>query len=130
MISNVLVNIAINNSLNKSKFFNYLNNHSYSYVWLHGYNNDKLGDIDIAVDLETFKNIDKIVKNFADENSFRILQILQHEYCAKYFVLVKNLEKILEYLILDICSDYVRNGRVLIYFKDLIKNRVYENGFF
>jgi thymidylate kinase len=58
------------------------------------------------------------------------VQILQHEYCAKYFILGRIRDNHIEYLIPDICADYVRDGRVLINSEDLLKEREFYEGFY
>lgn len=99
-------------------------------VWLHGYKYQGWGDIDIVVSKNIFTKINNIIVQFSHNNSYKVLQIFHHEYCAKYFVLAKLKNNVVEYLILDICSDYVRNGRIWIRDYEFLNNRTNENGFY
>lgn len=121
--------MIINNIALLGELFNYLNC-KINYVWIHGYNNESLGDVDIAINECEFNKIEKYILEFCDKNGFKLLQILQHEYCAKYFVLGKQTENSTEYLIPDICSNYVRDSRILIKAIDLLGGRVYNGQFY
>ncbi len=114
------------NSISTNNIFLFLNKKKSNYVWLHSYGSDNLGDIDISISKEEFSKVEDLIREFCIEEKFRFLQILHHEYCAKYFVLGRINEKCIEYLIPDICSDYVRNGRILLSAEDLLKNKIFN----
>lgn len=119
----------INNFETVEKFFRYLNK-DVDYVWLHGDKNTSWGDIDIAVSLKDFDTIENTIKRFCEKTGFKIIQIFNHEYCAKYFILCRmNVQKI-EYLIPDICSHFVRDNRILINSDDLLKGKQFINGYY
>ncbi|MDH5525606.1 MAG: hypothetical protein OEY01_16690, partial [Desulfobulbaceae bacterium] len=81
-------------------------------------------DIDIVVPATDFKKIHMLVQKFAGEYCLQIVQCLQHEYCAFYFVLVfhgkgKNNGSVA----LDICSNYYRQGSPYIPARMLLQGR-------
>ena len=104
-------------------FFRFLQSRSVPYVWLHGYLENRLGDVDIAVQAETFSIIEEIITGYGAASGFSVVQLLHHESTAKYFVLERWTDG-LEYLIIDICSDYRRNGRVFLPSETLLSKRV------
>lgn len=120
----------INNAVTINEFFLFFNKKKIEYVWLHGYNNKKFGDIDIAVTDEVFNNIENIIISFCSLHNFQLLQVIQHEFCAKYFVLGKINNGSVEYLIPDICSHYVRNGRIFLKADELLNNRIFNGSFY
>lgn len=123
--------IAVNVQSSVITFLSYLNEVlKIKYVWLHGYNSELNNDIDISIEPPAFRLLDQIIRQFSIHSSFKIVQLLQHEYCAKYYVLARNNDAYFEYLVLDICSDYVRNRRVLIEASDLLTNRRYLNNYY
>lgn len=123
-------NCIINEKSSIYRFCTLLEDSKIDYVWLHGYNNEKLGDVDLAVDAKSLIKIGSIVQKYAVQHGFRVLQVLQHEYCAQYFILGKLTNNQIEYLIPDICSDYVRNGRILIKAEMLLESRVFGDDFY
>lgn len=78
------------------------------------------GDIDIVVSHKVFKKIDHVISNFATDNEMQLVQCLQHESTAKYFVLSDNLDHTI--ICPDICSSYVRDKRLLINNQQLLNN--------
>lgn len=120
----------INNIPDISIFFSFLNNEHIKYVWLHNYNNEILGDFDIAVSEKDFYQIERIINEFCVAHNFKLLQIIQHEFCAKYFVLGKINNCGIEFLIPDICSHYVRNGRIFLTADELLKNKIFNGNFY
>ena len=79
------------------------------------------GDIDIVVSQNIFHNINNIISDFSTKNDMQLIQCMQHETTAKYFALSDNFNHSI--ICPDICSSYVRNKRLLIDNKLLIKNR-------
>ncbi|WP_027358830.1 hypothetical protein [Desulforegula conservatrix] len=69
------------------------------------------GDVDIVIESRPAKEINKIISFFSDNNELCLVQMLQHEQCAYYFVLFKQNDSQLINIKLDICSDYLRNGK-------------------
>lgn len=122
--------IIINNHKSIISLLNLFYKSGIKYVWLHGYNCEKLGDIDIAIENKDLKRIKNIINIYCKTNDFKLLQIIQHEYCAWYFVLGKQTENSVEYLIPDICSNYVRDGRILVIADDLLNGRLFNGQFY
>jgi len=122
--------ININSQKNVENLFYFLNKNHVQYVWLYGHNNNRWGDIDIAMNKDDFNKIDTLIKMFCSKHGFQLLQIFQHEYCAKYFVLGKKSDGCIEYLIPDICSDYVRDNRILIKAKNLLEGSLFNGKFY
>ena len=89
-------------------------------------------DIDIVVDPLSIGLIDSLLFKFANNNQIYLIQILQHEQTAFYFILAWMSEKgELHFLHPDICGDYYRNGRKLISAKKILQKSVvagYETG--
>jgi len=123
--------VTINNRKTILSFFSYLNKEKNNYVWLHGYNNQHLGDIDIAMAVNDFNSIDIILADFCKSEKFNVIQMIQHEKDAKYFVLIRNASaNNFEYLIIDVCTDYKRDGRILLDINKLLENRHKKAGFY
>lgn len=122
--------MIVNEKSKVYSFFEFLEAKDVLYVWLHGYYSKDLDDIDIAVSKEEFHKIEKTVREFCDVHNYKLLQIFQHEYCAKYFVLGKINDNVIEYLIPDICSHYVRDGRILIESERLLNGRLFNGQFY
>ena len=62
------------------------------------------------------------MNKFCLNNNYQNIQILQHEPTSKYFVLYSITEE--NYLILDICSDYLVNGHLLLSETQLLNNPI------
>lgn len=122
--------VILNKLSSINNLFVCFHNRKVEYAWLHSYSRDDWGDIDIAVSLKDFETIDSTIERFCEKTNFRIIQILKHEYCAKYFVLGKIAENSIEYLIPDICTHYVREGRILLKADKLLYKRQYSGNFF
>lgn len=81
-------------------------------------------DVDIVVD-ETFTAaVAHTVCDFCDKNDLQLVQCLEHEQNARYFVVGwRNADDNYDFLALDICGDYYRNGRKLLSSLDLLATR-------
>jgi len=93
---------------------------------------DLLGDVDLVVNRESIGRIHADVETVCNSLRMRIVQLLQHEQCAYYFVLTWFEEEDWRYLKLDICSDYLRNARLLMTADELLAGRQQdeETGYF
>lgn len=87
------------------------------------------GDVDIVIEKRPVKMINKILSFFSDNNELCIVQMLQHEQCAYYYVLFnENACKSIN-LKLDICTDYLRNGKTFLKSNEILSGRTKtENG--
>lgn len=125
-----MLKVVVNKRASILTLLGYFESKNANYVWIHDQDSISIGDIDLAVTRELFNQIDQLILSFASDNSFKVIQVLQHEYCAKYFVLIRLIEEEVEYLIPDICSDYVRDGRIFIKAEEFINQRIYKDGYY
>lgn len=107
-------------------FVRYLENRRILYAVLGdsaGYPHEIHSDIDIILLPEDYDNRVNIIREFAEQTSINLVQLLQHEFCASYFVLAwKDKDGKSSFIALDICSDYYRMGKPLLKATDLLKN--------
>ena len=122
--------IVINDKGAIKIFFQYLQKQKIVYTLLHGYENPNLGDVDICLNAKTLMLIESLAHKFEISSNFRLIQVFQHEFCAKYLILVKTIDNKVEYLIPDVCSNYVRDNRILLTSEELLKNRIFSDGFY
>ncbi|MFC5412572.1 hypothetical protein ACFPMF_24820 [Larkinella bovis] len=80
-------------------------------------------DIDLAVSKNDFKKIEKHMQDFACENNVDILGYLQHEITAKFFICSTKNGGSNIIMNPDICSDYYRNGFLIIKSEQLLDKR-------
>jgi len=83
-------------------------------------------DVDIVVTEQSFKTSDNWIKQFCNEFEYTICNYLQHEIKAKSFVVAKiNPKNLLTtFIAIDVCSDYYRDGRLLINYCSLLENKI------
>ncbi|MGX5857993.1 hypothetical protein ACWKW6_30335 [Dyadobacter jiangsuensis] len=82
-------------------------------------------DVDIAVTPELLGISNSWIKEFCDNNHLLICNRLDHEITARYYVVAKVSPETNEihYLAIDLCSDYVREGRTIISSSELLAGR-------
>jgi thymidylate kinase len=82
-------------------------------------------DVDIVVSHEAVQNIPEKLREFCRRKGAKVVQVLQHEQTAWYFVLAwqDGAGQIL-FLHLDICSDYYRNGKLFLRASELLQDPV------
>ncbi len=79
-------------------------------------------DVDIILKPEDYKNSTELIRKFSDNTGPALVQLIHHEFCASCFVLaIKNDDKKLSFIALDICSDYYINGKPILRSSDLLK---------
>lgn len=82
------------------------------------------GDIDIAVDPAALDTLPQILAGFCEQEGLRLVQCWQHEVTAFHYVLARReTDGTLGLLSLDICSDFVRNGRPFLTAAHLVDGR-------
>jgi thymidylate kinase len=82
------------------------------------------GDIDIVVDEQSIPKIHENLFRFCNERGARIVQILQHERSAWYFVFVwSDVSGHPCFLHPDICADYFRRGRLFLRAHEILAGR-------
>lgn len=90
------------------------------------YPHEIASDIDIVVSRNEFNRISEIVHSFCIEYDFHLCNILQHEVSGKYFVIAKidTDNQTITNLAFDFCSDYMRQGRIILTADELLANTV------
>jgi len=87
--------------------------------------NDADSDIDIFIQFKDKKYLYNIIKEFCIKNNLKIVNIFQHEVGAFYFVLIyKNQFNKNQFILLDICNEYVAYGHKLIDFINCTKKNI------
>ena len=88
-------------------------------------------DVDFMVLPEQFPELYRILQSLAKANGAKLVQALQHETTACYYVWVKIAEDNLVFLHPDASSDYRRKGRVWLSAKEMLSSRrLHPNGFY
>jgi len=86
---------------------------------------DISGDIDIVISNDDLSSINNKIYQFSKQQQCNLVQILQHEYTAFYFVLSwLNADNNIEYLHPDICGDYLRNGTFMLSAEEILEGRI------
>ena len=80
-------------------------------------------DIDIIVAVAFLFEVERVIIESAASCNAVISQILPHETCAYYYVLSVACGEGYQFVKLDICSDYLRNGRLMIPADKLLDGR-------
>ena len=89
------------------------------------YRHTILSDIDIVVAHDHLRSSIDALVSFAKSKELGIVQVLQHEQSAWYFVLAKtDTQGGIHFIQPDICSDYYRFGRLFIRASDILDGRV------
>lgn len=83
-----------------------------------------VGDIDIVLAQKDFARHRALTRSVADRVGGRVVQCLQHERSAFYYVIALPPDcGTRAYMTLDLCSDYVRQRRLFIHADDLLRDR-------
>jgi serine acetyltransferase/thymidylate kinase len=78
-------------------------------------------DVDIVVPQAVVPALPQLIDAFCQRQQVRLVQCLQHEYNAFYFVLAfDGVNGRPQYLALDLCGDYHRSGRKLLPASELL----------
>lgn len=81
-------------------------------------------DVDIVVRPAAFAGIARTIARFCRAHDVQLVQMIQHEQTAVYFVLAWRAESgELRFLAPDFCSDYFRNGRRLLSAEEVLTQR-------
>lgn len=81
-------------------------------------------DIDIVVARAAFSGITRTIARFCRAHDVRLVQMIQHEQTAVYFVLAwYTVSGELRFLAPDICSDYLRDGRRFLSADEILAQR-------
>lgn len=119
--------------MNKTDIFNYFieefNRCNINYVVLHSYQNFPNvfeSDIDIAIKLDNIGQAVMLLDEILMKTDWSIVQTWQHENLAVDCVISNNVE----FLQVDFCINYERNGRNLIDIEILIEDRFKYKNFY
>ncbi|MBC7983907.1 MAG: hypothetical protein H7Y02_08640 [Candidatus Obscuribacterales bacterium] len=108
-------------------FFRFLEERQIRYAVVgdvRGFPNAVRHDVDIIVDQAVTAIVPMEVCAFCDRHDLRLTQCSEHEQNARCFVVSwSNTEDKLEFLAIDICGDYYRNGRKLLSAIDILATR-------
>ena len=86
------------------------------------------GDTDIVTDSQSLSLIKSSLSQFCHNHNIQIVQILQHEQSAWYYVLAWfNEAGQLNWFNPDICSDYFRFGQLFLKADELLSDRIPKN---
>lgn len=78
------------------------------------------GDVDIIIPQEKIKSLHLIMISFCKENDFNLVQCLQHENNAFYYVIQWWQNNSPAFLKLDICGDYYRKAKLFLKADELL----------
>jgi len=81
-------------------------------------------DIDIIVDPKSLSSLHQIISKFCKEYDVQLVQVLQHEQNAYYYVLAWFDQNEVRFLHPDICGDYYRKGILFLEARELLLNRI------
>lgn len=117
--------------MNCTEVFNYLfesfNSQNIDYVIIHSYQYlpDRFdSDIDTAINVSNIKDAIKLLDSILAGTGWRVIQFWRHENYAADCV-ISNDE---EFLQVDFCTHYERNGRVVMPVQELLEGkRIYKN---
>lgn len=86
---------------------------------------DKIsGDIDLVMCADGLKHIHQHMFEFCRQNNLKLVQVLEHEPSAYYFVLSwMDLAGKPQYLHPDICGDYIRGSRLFLTAGEILTSR-------
>jgi thymidylate kinase len=87
-------------------------------------------DIDFIVSQSDIKKVALVLWRFAGTAAFKMVQALQHEVEAFYFVLVRVEANGIIYFHPDVCTDYIRHQRIWFSADEILASRRLWNGFF
>lgn len=81
-------------------------------------------DIDIVIDSSCLTKFLRTLSLFCEENHAKIVQVLQHEQSAWYWICAwMDNENILQFLHPDVCTDFFRDGVLFLHNHELLGNR-------
>lgn len=111
-----------------STLFQYLEDDGVNYVVVgdtRGYPEEIHGDTDIVTDPRSLALAQRSLLKFCRDYSIKIVQVLQHEHSAWYYVLAwfDETGKLITFNP-DICSDYFRFGRLFLRAEEILAGRV------
>lgn len=83
-------------------------------------------DIDTAINVEKIEDAIKLLNQTLDGTDWRVIQYWRHENYAADCVISNNIE----FLQVDFCTHYERNGRVVLPVRELLDGRIQHKNFY
>lgn len=108
-----------------NRYFELLESRGIASVILHTYEaypEHIHSDVDYCVNDDDLPSIVPLVFVHCQASGWRLVQIMQHE-CKAFFCICVSKQDPTECVELDVCSDYMREGKVLISAEKLLANR-------
>lgn len=108
-----------------NSYFELLESRNIDHVILHTYDaypEEIHSDVDYCVNDEDLERIPALIHEHCSNSGWRLVQILQHEVKA-FFCICVSLSDPTEYIELDVCSDYMREGKVLLRAEQILSSR-------
>lgn len=119
--------------MNCAEIFNYLfesfNAHSVEYVILHSYQNlpNRFdSDIDVAINVSKITDAITLLDQILQGTGWKVIQYWRHENYAADCVISNDRE----FIQVDFCTHYERNGRVIMPVEELIEGRQLHQNFY
>ena len=80
-------------------------------------------DIDIFIKFKNFAELKTLINRFIKENNYQLVNVVQYEYNSYSFIIKNRSNKKNIFLNLDVCNDYVFNGRTIFALRNCIKEK-------
>ncbi len=81
-------------------------------------------DIDLVFEPQALARVPRLMRDFADDQGVHLIQELQHEIDARFFVFAWIEDDTPRFLYLDVCADWRRGSRVLLRSREILADRV------
>lgn len=86
-------------------------------------------DLDIVVEPSALPGMYRRLRGFFEQREARLVQVLQHEQTAWFYVFAwENEQGKIDFIHPDICGDYYRDGRRLLTAEEVLADRVLPRG--
>ena len=119
--------MKIKSNLNKT-FFEELNKGNVNYCVLgksfSKFGENHMGDIDIAISKEDIQKTNRIIFQLTRNTNFYLINTIQHEINSFHLVFLENNLNCSRFHHFDICTDYIRNCRVLLFEEFLLEDKI------
>jgi thymidylate kinase len=131
LLSNDLLNDMSSRVTLAKALFEFLDRSRVPYVVVgdvREYGNAIDSDVDIVISKVHCQNYSIKLKEFCSQTQGKLVQVIQHEQTAWYFVLVwRNKCARLQFLHVDICSDFYRQGTLFLKDSELLEGASQNN---
>ncbi len=115
------------------ELFDFINQSGYPYCIVGGFDDftfNRDGDIDIVIDYPDMnQGCHKLIYDYCKKRNLQLVQYLKHETIANYYIIWIRTSDTKEniFLKLDICSDYICNGRKYFSVEKILHSRIQVN---